>query len=899
MTLPPPFGLKCEHLGDPLGIDVEAPRLSWLVESPRRGDGEEAYRVLVSSSLELLGRDIGDAWDSGKVGRTPDPFVDYRGEGLVSCSRYFWKVRWWNSRGLESPWSEPGSFVTGFLHPGEWKPKWIAGSAIPEFRSRGNVLLGEAGGDSVQSFAVYLRKEFALKGEPALALAFVSGLGQCEFRINGKKVGDKVLDPGWTDYEKKALYSTYDVTSLVSKRNAVGVILGNGRHIRDYGYGAPRLACRIEVEYVSGDRDIVSSDESWKTSEGPLRENGTYFGERYDARLEMDGWDEPGFGDGRWTKADLVKGYPLSSQLLPPIRVTDRLKPVRIQKVGPERFVFDFGQNFTGWVRLKAEGPRGTEIRLRHSELVHEDGSLNTANLENAEATDVYVLRGGAPETYEPRFTYHGFRYVEVSGFPGDPGPGCLEGCFVHSDVEKTGSFASSNELLNGIHRNVIWGQLSNLMSIPTDCPQRDERHGWLGDAHLSAEEALFNFDMAGFYEKFLDDIRLSQLEDGSLPDVVPPYLKRLYPADPAWSSAYATILWYLYLHLGNTRIIARHFQSLKRYLDFLSRNASGFLIKTLGKYGDWCPPGAMVPKKTSVEFTSTWYFYHDTVLFSRMAEAIGRTAEAKEYASLAAKILGAFNGAFLEENQYAAIRVSRVDTYPHQTNNAMPLYLGMVPEDKREKVLAGLLESVVRRQDCHLDTGILGTRYLLDVLAENGHAETAYRIATRTSYPGWGYMLGEGATTLWERWEKLEGPGMNSHNHIMLGSVDAWFYRVLAGLNPLSPGWREIGIKPHPLGDLTSVEAGVKTVRGRAAVSWGRDDAAFRLGFTVPAGSSARVEVPLLWTRARIRSEEKLLWDGSGPGEKHPDIGFVGIEDGRPVFRAESGTYLLEVRRA
>ncbi len=898
MTPSPPHDLRCEYLLEPLGIDTSSPRLSWRIESSVRGERQEAFRILVASSPELLAGDVGDSWDSGRFEGGSGPFADYGGEGLLSCSRYFWKVRWWNARGAESPWSETGSFITGFLHREEWKPKWIGGASIPEFRSKGNVLLGEAGGESVQSFGVYLRREFALKEEPVLGLAFVSGLGHYELRLNGNKVGDKVLDPGWTDFAKKALYSTYDVTSLLGKKNAVGIILGNGRHIKDYGYGAPRLACRIEVEFPSGDREILGSDESWRTSDGPLRENGLYHGERYDARLEREGWDGPGFNDKGWTKAVAMPGYPLSSQLLPPIRVTDRLRPAGVVKTGKGAAVFDFGQNFSGWVRLTVQGPAGTEVRLRHSELVHEDGSLNTANLENAEAKDVYVLKGGGVETYEPRFTYHGFRYVEVSGFPGEPGPGCLEGCFVHSDVERTGSFASSNKLVDGIHRNVIWGQLSNLMSIPTDCPQRDERHGWLGDAHLAAEEALFNFDMAGFYSKFLDDIRLSQKEDGSLPDVVPPYLNRLYPADPAWGSAYATILWTLYTHLGDTRFLSRHYQPLKRYLEFLGKNAEGHLIKGLGKYGDWCPPGAMVPKKTSVEFTSTWYYYHDVLLFSRMAEAIGRTEESREYARLAGKIREAFNAAFLGETQYAAIRVSRIDNYPHQTNNALPLYLDVVPDDRKAKVLASLVDSVVRRQDFHLDTGILGTRYLLDVLTDNGHAETAYRLVTRTSYPGWGYMLREGATTLWERWEKLEGPGMNSHNHIMLGSVDAWFYRVLAGLGPLEPGWKSVQIKPHILGDMTGAEAEVKTVRGRAASSWRRDGDTLVFEYTIPVGSTARVSAPLLGPRSNVRADGELIWDGSGQTGDHPDIDFLEFEDGRPVFRTGSGSYRFEVGR-
>ncbi len=896
MTPSPPFDLRCEYLKDPLGVDTPMPRFSWLVESPNRRDRQKAFQVVVSSALELLRNDIGDYWDSGKVERDQTALVEYQGEMPLSCTRYFWKIRWWNGEDAPSPWSEPASFVTGFLNEGEWKPKWISARYVQEFRSKGNVLVGESGGDLVQSFGIYLRKELSLREKPVFALAFISGLGYYELRLNGEKVGDRVLDPGWTDYNRKALYSTYDLTALLENRNAFGVILGNGRHIKNFGYEPPKLACRIEVEYESGDREILFSDESWKSSQGPLQENGLYFGERYDARLEVPGWDRPGFDDSGWDIALPVSGPPVSSQMMPPVRVTERLKPFASYRLGDDRHIFDFGQNFSGWVRLKVKGPAGTEIRLRYAELLSEDGALNTENLENAEATDVYILKGDGVETFEPRFTYHGFRYVEVTGYPGEPTPEDLEGCFVHTDVERRGQFSCSNDLVNDIHKCVIWGQLSNLMSIPTDCPQRDERHGWLGDAHLSAEEALFNFDMAAFYTKFLDDIKLAQKPDGSLSDIAPPYLSHLYPADPAWSSAYAGILWFVYRHTGDTRLIAKHYQGLKRYIQYLGSNAVGHIVKNLGKYGDWCPPGSMVPKKTPVEFTSTWYYYHDVLLMAKMAAVVGRIDEAKEYNDLADQIREAFNTAFLEDKQYAAVRISRVDNYPHQTPNALPLYLDMVPAEKKDKVLESLDESVTRRQDDHVDTGILGTRYILDVLSENGRADTAYRMATRASYPGWGYMLQEGATTLWERWEKLEGRGMNSHNHIMFGSVDAWFYRVLAGLSPFEPGWKMISFKPFVLGDLTRVDAEVRTIRGNTRISWTKNGEALVMSITVPVGSAGRVSVPLPEPKARIVSDERILWDSGKAWEEHQDIVFKEIEDGRPVFETVSGTFRFEV---
>jgi alpha-L-rhamnosidase len=899
MTPSAPVDLRVESLSEPLGIDNPKPRFSWLPMSPERGDAQTGYSLLVSSARELCQREIGDFWESGLVDGERSFLVEYGGEPLLSCTRYFWCVRWRDKSGDLSPCSEIASFVTGFLYENDWKPRWIGAREIREFKSRGNVLLGESGGEYVQTHAIYMRKEFELREKVSMAVAFVSGLGCSELRVNGRKAGDRVLDPGWTDYKKRALYSAIDISGLLRSKNAVGVILGNGRHVRNYGYDAPKLACRLEIEYASGERVVIQSDESWRTSSGPLQENGLYFGEKYDARLEMPGWDEPGFRDSGWEKAVAVAGPPLAAQVAPPIRICQTLKPAHLYPSGLDAWIFDFGQNISGWVRMSVEGPSGTEVRLRHAELVHEDGSLNMGSTENAEATDVYILKGDGPESYEPRLTYHGFRYVELAGYPGEPTPETLEARFVHSDVEQTGTFSCSDALVNRIHGNVLWGQLANLMSIPTDCPQRDERHGWLGDAHLSAEEAVFNFDMSGFYAKFLEDIRLAQKEDGSLPDVVPPYLPSLYPADPAWSAAYAVLTWLHYEHYEDVQILARHYPPLRKYVEFLGANAGGFIIKGLGKYGDWCPPGSIVPKKTSVEFTSTWYYYHDVLLLSKIAEVLGRAEEAKEYARLAESIREAFNAFFLEDRQYAAIRVSRVDTYPNQTSNILPLYLDMVPPGKKDAVIDSLLQSVVRQQDFHLDTGILGTRYILDVLTDQGYAEAAFRLATQKSYPGWGYMVEEGATTLWERWEKLTGPAMNSQNHIMLGSIDAWFYRTLAGLAPLEPGWRKIRVKPHVLGELASAEASITTVRGPVRSAWKRDDASFSLEVLVPVGARAKVYVPLLWPDSRVFESGKVVWSGREDGESVPGIAKAGREDRAAVFETESGAFLFELRKS
>ena len=899
--MPParPTELRCEYLKNPLGVATAIPRFAWTVESKVRAEIPQAFQIIIASDRARCESEVGDIWDSGRVESARTYGVEYSGEPLLSVTRYFWRVRWWDGRNEVSPWSETATFGTAFLTEGEWRPKWISLKSPREFRSQGNLLLGEEVPPYIQTYAICLRKEVKLREKAVRATAYICGLGYYELWVNGAKAGDRVLEPAWTDYKKTSLYSVLDITELIKPQTAFAVILGSGRHIKNFGYDQPRLACQIFIEYADGEYEILVADETWKAGHGPLQENGLYHGERYDARFEKPGWDRPGFDDSGWENAVSLPSYPLGAQMLPPIRVVDVLKPKSLSQPKPGVWVFDFGQNFSGWARLRVDGPRGTEVRLRHAELLSPDGTLNTRPNENAAATDVYILKGGGPEVYEPRFTYHGFRFVEVTGFPGQPTPEALEGCFVHSDVEQSASFTCSDPLFNQIHQNVKWGLLSNLMSIPTDCPQRDERHGWLGDAHLAAEAAIYNFDMAAFYLKFLEDIRMAQREDGSLPDFVPPYVPRTYPADPAWGAAYAVLVWCLYWYYGDTRVIQRHYGPLKKYVDFLTKNAEDHLLKALGKYGDWCPPGSVMPKKTPVELTSTWYYFHDVLYLSRLAQTLGRVEDVKAYGRLAEEIKSAFNAAYLEEDQYAALRVSRIDKSPNQTSNLLPLYLDMVPEPKKKAVLGKLLDSITRQSDGHVDTGIIGTRYLLDVLTENGHPEVAYQAVAHTSYPGWGYMVKEGATTLWERWELLAGNGMNSHNHAMFGSVDSWFYRAVAGLSPSEPGWEKIRVAPRLVRELTSAEATVRTPRGTTRTAWRREEKAFHLEVLVPVGAKASIHLPLLWPKVKASEGGHVLWDKGEVKDNVQGLSFVGPEDGGLVIRVESGSYTFVLTRA
>ncbi len=893
--LAPPTRLRCEYLVNPIGVDTPFPRFSWYLKHDRRGEGQFAYQILISSSVEYARAERGDVWDSGQR-QSPDNFAQSMvGPALTSSTVYYWRVRWWDLHGGVSAYSAIAFFETGILRPEDRAASWIGPGRTSTFASRGTTVLGEYAGDVIQSFGVYLRKEFRVKDDVRVrrARAYISGLGLFEFRVNGEKVGGRVLDPAPTDYAKRALYSTKNLTEILEPGlNAVGLVLGNGRFIKNYGFGPPKGFVQVEIDYADGTRQMVGTDATWKTSEGPLQRNGLYCGETYDARLEMPGWDAPRFNDAAWAPAVVREDTPLASALLPPIRVTQMLKPRRLSSPAPGVYVYDLGQNFTGWARLKVVGPAGSTVNLRYAELLNPDGTLNTLPNQNAEARDTFVLKGNGTEFYEPRFTSHGFRFVEVTGYPGVPSLDSLEGCFVHTDADPTGEFHCSNEVLNRIHTNVLWGQRSNLMGIPTDCPQRDERQGWLGDAHLAAEEAMFNFDLPAFYAKFLEDILLAQREDGSLPDVVPPYLAQTYPADPAWGSAYPTLVWLAYQHYGDRRILEHHYPHLKKYLRFLTGAAHHNLIDKLGKYGDWCPPGSVTPKKTPVALTSTWFYYHDTTVLARIAEILDERDEAHTFLKRAEDIKTSFNKAFLGPDGYASIQMSSADKGASQTSNLLPLHLHMVPDIDRERILRRLLDSVVRDCDYHLDTGILGTRYLLDVLTENGQVETAFRVATQESYPSWGYMIAQGATTLWERWENLTGGGMNSHNHIMLGSIDSWLYRVVAGLTCLSPGWVRFQVKPYPVNGLTFASARLHTVKGEIHAGWERSPNACQIFAQVPVGAEAEVHVPLLWESSVLFENGILIWEKGATKAVVPEISFEGQAGDRLVFRVGSGFY-------
>lgn len=850
-----PYDLRVEYLTNPLGVDTAEPRFFWKNRHSERGQSQTAFELIVSSSPSA---DTGDLWESGKTSGDSSIQIVYGGKPLASNRTYYWKVRVYDSEDKASPWSEVARFDTGLLAPSDWKGQWIGGENL-------------------------LRREFILPEEPRRARAYIAGLGYYELHLNGRKVGNHVLDPGWTNYKKRVLYVTYDVTRLLRKgKNAIGVMLGQG------WYKSRALMFELYVEDASGNVTEIHSDSSWQTARGPIVEDSIYHGETYDARLEQPGWDRPDFAaPTSWHQASAAEAPTgvLSSQMMPAIQVIETIVPLTMTNPAPGVYVFDLGQNISGWAQLRVNGPAGTDIRLRFSELLYDNGLINQENLRSARAEDRYILRGdGATEVWEPRFTYHGFRYIEVTGFPGTPKLDSVRGRVVHTAVSPAGNFSASTQILNDIQHLILWGQKTNLHSIPTDCCQRDERMGWMGDAQVTAEEAMMNFDMAAFYTNFLRTIRDEQAADGSITDTVP-HVWGQRPADPAWGTAYPLIAWYMYQNYGDRRLIEDYYDSLKKYVEFLRGKAENGLLK-YSYYGDWVAiekcPGSLV---------STFYYYYDTKVLADMARLINKTADAQAYDKLAGDIKAAFNREFFDPKtrHYG----------PTQTANALPLFIGLATDKERGPAWSELFNDLVYEHDSHLTTGIIGTKYILDVLTSTGNSDLAYDILTKTDFPSYGYMIKNGATTLWEIWQQREGPSMNSHNHPMFGSIGAWFYRALAGINiaPDSEAYKKLVIKPQMVRDLTHASGSLSTINGEVSCAWSKGDRHVKLEAVIPVGSEALIYIPVFKLRnLQLTEGGTVVFADSQLKTSLPGIKSIEAKGGNLIIRVGSGRYAFQL---
>ena len=854
-----PEKLRCEYLKNPVGIDVRQPRFAWVLRHTERAQVQSAYQVLVASSPELLTQNKGDQWDSGKSASDDSTQVVYHGKPLESDHSYWWKVRYWDKDGNASDYSPPASFDVALLAADEWKGQWIGG-------------------------ANQLRQEFTLAEAPRRARAYICGLGYYELRINGAKIGTNYMDPGWTTFEKRDLYVTYDVTpNLHPGANAVGVMLGEG------WFHSRVLMLQLDIELASGKHVNVTSGPAWKAKNGPIVSDSVWNGEVYDARLETPGWDLPGFKDDGWMPAEIAKppGGVLSAQMMPPIRDVDSMVPLALTNPHPGVYVYDMGQNFSGWVDLHVNGPRGAQVQLRFAELLYDTGMINRENMRGAKERDIYILRGDGEEHYHPRFTYHGFRYVEVTGYPGTPSLDTLRGHVVHTAVETTGSFVASKQLLNQIHKIIRWSDLTNLHSVPTDCDQRDERQGWMGDAQVSSEGVMLNFDMAAFYTNFLRDMGDELGPDGTMTDTVPHLTHGKRPADPAWGTAFPLITWYVYQQNGDRRILEENYDGLKKYVEDLHRRAPDNVLR-FSYYGDW-----VATEKTPGAEVSDFYYYYDTLVLSKMAAALGNSADAEGYLERAGQIKDAFNKEFFD---------AKTGNYTTgtQTANVLPLFLDMVPSDYRRAVVSNLANNILYEHNTHLTTGLAGLRYLMPVLTQNNHSDLAYDLMTQTTYPSWGYMLAKGATTVWELWQQKVGPSMNSQNHHMMGSVDSWLYEALGGINvdPEHPGYRHIRIDPQVVRDLTSVSATVGTVRGQVTSSWTHEPGVITLQVDVPVNSTATISIPQEdeMTEITVREGNRTVWDHGHFVEGAPGVTVGKFENKRVIFEVGSGHYAFRL---
>jgi len=744
-----------------------------------------------------------------------------------------------------------------------------------------------------------LRRDFQVDAQVKRATLYLSGLGLSEPYVNGAKVSEDLLVPALSDYDRRVFYLTYDVTKrLKPGQNALGVILGNGRFfaprhnvptfMRTFGY--PKLLLQLEIEYGDGKVERVVSDEHWRlTTEGPIRANNEYDGEVYDARKEMDGWSRPGFDDRGWQQAQAVDSPAgvLSAQMIEPIRVTETIKPIGITEPHPGVYIFDMGQNIVGWCRLTVSGAGGTQVSLRHAERLRPDGTLYLDNLRSALATDIYTLKGSGSEVYEPRFTYHGFRYVEVRGFPGKPTSSSLVGREVHDAVEEHAEFATSNPQLDQIYKNVVWGTKDNYRSVPTDCPQRDERQGWLGDRSAESRGEPYMFNVAAFYAKWVNDIADSQNAQGSVSDVSPAYWP-LYSDNVTWPSSFIIVPDHLYDQYGDLRVIAQHYDGMKKWITHMQTYLKDDLMPR-DVYGDWCVPPESPElihsndpaRKTEGTVLGTAYYYHLLRLMARFATLLGKEGDANDFNQLADRLGLAFNKTYFHQatEQYSN---------GSQTSSVLPLAFGMVPEQDRQSVSEALIRKIDEQSKGHIGTGLIGGQWLMQVLSENGHPDVAYEIASQKSYPSWGYMISMGATTIWELWNgDTADPAMNSGNHLMLvGDLITWLYENLAGIrpDPAQPGFKHIVMRPTPVGDLTFVKASHKSPYGKIVSEWKRDGDRFTWSFTVPANTTATAYVPA--------KDAASVTESGKPAGEAPGVKYLRMEAGAAVYEVGSGSY-------
>lgn len=867
--------LLTENLSDPIGLDVSQPRFSWQLTRPGRNIAQTAYQLKVTDGKN-------EVWNVGKVASDQSVQVPYAGQKLESGKRYTWQVRVWDNNGKASGWSKPAFFEMALLNPSDWKAKWIT----PGYAE-----------DTVNRPSPMFRKAFSANKKVVSAKAFITAHGLYEAQINGQRVGDAYLTPGWTVYKKRLQYQVYDVTRLVKNgNNAIGVTLGNGwyrgvigftNNINVFGKDIA-LLFQMNIRYTDGSTETIVSDDSWKSTTGVIRYDEIYNGETIDHTMDKPGWSLAGYDDKQWSGVKIAD-FPFDNLIATynePIKKHEIFKPVRIFTTPKGEQVIDFGQNLVGWVVMKVKGNSGDKVTMSHAEVLDKDGNFYTTNLRSAKAQDNYVLKGGGEETFEPHFTWHGFRYIKLEGYPGKLEPDNFTAVTLYSDMAPTGSFSSSNALINQLQHNIQWGQKGNFLDVPTDCPQRDERLGWTGDAQVFSRTASFNMNVNNFFSKWMKDVAADQ-QNGVVPFVVPNVLGAATNS-AGWADVATIIPWNMYLAYGDKQLLSDQYNSMKAYVESIKRATNNNLWNTGFHFGDWLfyrpdddnDGRAAVTDKYLI---AQCFYANSTQLLINAAKVLGKQDDVAAYSSLLQNIKDAF------VKEYMTLNGRLVSGT--QTAYVLALNFDMLPENLRTQAAQRLVENV-RSYGTHLTTGFLGTPYLCHVLTRFGYSDIAYKLLLQDTYPSWLYPVKMGATTIWERWDgqkpdsTFETPGMNSFNHYSYGAIGDWMYRVMVGLDTDEDGvgYKHIKVKPHIGGGFTNAAATLQTYYGPVSNSWKVENDRILMDVEVPANTTATIYVPAASADAVTESGAHLA---SAKGMQ-----LAGTEDGYVVVKVPSGTY-------
>src|SRR5664280_1412849 len=882
--------LTVDHKINPVGIGNKQPAFSWKIIEKGNNVMQTAYSIRVASDEKFSPFKL--VWQSGKVESDESILQLYKGVELKSGQRYFWQVKIWDNKRKESKWSTPAFFEMGLLSPSEWKARWI-----------------ELGGDTIRySPSPLFRKEFELIKTIASARIYVTSHGFYEVHLNGKKVGDQVLTPGWTSYGKRLQYQVYDVTDMLLKgNNAIGCLLGDGWYRGTLAWGNNwavygkklGLLLQLKIIYTDGSESMITSDETWKASNnGAIRMDDIYNGETFDATKNLTGWSKPGYNDKNWQNVNIgnYKNDNLIASEGSPVRKIQEIKPVKIFRTPKGKLIVDMGQNMVGWLRLKVSGNKGTIVTLRHAEVLDKFGEFYTTNLRLAKCQLTYTLAGTGEEIYEPRFTFMGFRFVEVTGFPGELTTDNLTGVVVHSDMPVTGSFESSNKLINQLQHNIQWGQKGNFVDVPTDCPQRDERLGWTGDAQAFCRTAAFNLNVSSFFMKLLKDVAADQKQGGEVPDVIPDILNKqdATSAQPSagWGDIAVIAPWTMYTVYGDKKFLENQYASMKAWVEYIRKKAGeSYIWKGGSKYGDWLFYHPPVNNHTEPDgysehdFIATSFYAYSSSILAEAAKALGNTDDAKIYSDLFNRIKEVFI------NEYVT-KAGRVGTNS-QTSYVLALKFKLLPDDLRSKAVE-FLASDIKSRNNHLSTGFLGTPYLCHVLSDNGYTETAYDLLLQESYPSWLYPVKMGATTIWERWDgektdsTFQDPGMNSFNHYAYGAIGDWMYRVSAGIETMGPGYKHIVIQPHPTQKLEYSKASFESSYGTISSGWEKKDGKVIVKVSIPVNTTATIILP-------ATNQEKVTESGKQLSQ-NAYLKDIKAADNNLSMQAGSGDYVFEI---